>query len=258
MKSVLKLRAAVLALVFGLYTLACSVFCIAQNLIFNRRDFDDFFVRWIWARPLLWIAGIRVEVRGQPPQSERGFLYLFNHSSHIDIVILMAMLNPTPRFGAKIELFKIPFFGQAMRRVGALPIARAQREKVLQIYQEAEARVAQGESFALAPEGTRQTQRQLGRFKTGPFIFAINAQMNIVPVVLAGALDLQPKGSLLINPKGWTWKVIVEICEPFSSQGLTLEDVGSLQERVRNHMAATFDRLNAELGLGLPASQVES
>jgi 1-acyl-sn-glycerol-3-phosphate acyltransferase len=137
-----------------------------------------------------------------------------------------------------------------MKRVGMLPIARHQREKVLKIYQEAEGRVAKGECFALAPEGTRQSKRELGRFKTGPFIFAVNAQVPIVPLVLAGALDIQPKGHFLFNTRAWKSRVIMDVGEPIPTKGLGMDQLPQLQEEVRGRMEATYKRLNQELGLG--------
>ncbi len=68
-----------------------------------------------------------------------------------------------------------------MELCGVLPIDRGNRNKVMKVYENAIARVNRGEAFALAPEGTRQKQVELGRFKRGPFEFAINAQMDIVP-----------------------------------------------------------------------------
>src|SRR5690606_17085370 len=103
------------------------------------------------------------------------------------------------RFGAKIELFKIPFFGRAMRAVGTLPIARENRAGVFKIYKEAERQFSRDVIFVLAPEGTRQKEPRIGRFKKGPFIFAINARVPIIPAVLRGAHEVLPKKSLLVN-----------------------------------------------------------
>lgn len=241
----------------ALHTFFSSAVAILQNLIFNRRDFDDFIIKDFWAHTILKGCGVKVEVRGEDQLPEQGCLFLFNHTSYMDIVIVLGSLKVVPRFGAKIELFKIPVFGLAMKRVGMLPIARHRRETVLKIYKEAEERVAQGECFALAPEGTRQDTREIGRFKTGPFIFAIGAQMPIVPLVIAGAMDIQPKGQFLVNTKSWSAKVLMDVGKPIETKGLSQEDVADLQQRVRQQMVETYARLNKELGY-LPQSEAQT
>jgi 1-acyl-sn-glycerol-3-phosphate acyltransferase len=165
----------------------------------------------------------------------------------MDIPVLYAYFPRSFRFGAKIELFKIPFFGKAMELCGVLPIDRSNRNKVMQVYENAIARVKKGEAFALAPEGTRQKEATLGRFKRGPFEFAINAQMDIVPVVLAGAYDVLPKDGVLINVGRWRRKVIVQILPRVSTKGLTIEQVDGLLENVRSQMDPIYIQLNEEL-----------
>lgn len=259
MKLFIYARAVILMLFAAFHTLLSSAVAIIQNLIFNRRDFDDFIIKDFWAHTILKGCGVDVEVRGEEQLPDRGCLFLFNHTSYMDIVIVLGSLKVVPRFGAKIELFKIPLFGLAMKRVGMLPIARHRREAVLRIYKEAEERVAQGECFALAPEGTRQDTCEIGRFKTGPFIFAIGAQMPIVPLVIAGAMDIQPKGQFLVNTKSWSSKVLMDVGSPIETKGLTQDDVADLQQKVRDQMVDTYARLNKELGNSIQnGAQIES
>src|SRR5262249_3071730 len=150
----------------------------------------DFVCIQMWAKPLLWVSGVKLEIRGREnvAQGGKGFLILFNHSSNYDIPVLFCFPRSF-RFGAKVELFKIPFFGRAMKMCGVLPIDRGNREKVMQVYENAISRVEKGECFALAPEGTRQNQPRIGSFKRGPFEFALNAKMDVVPVVIAGTYE---------------------------------------------------------------------
>lgn len=222
------------------------VFCVA---VLRSRKAIDWCVK-AWAYPLLVPAGVDVEVRGAEhvEHSKKGFLILFNHASLFDIPVLFLYFPRRFMFGAKIELFKVPFFGKAMEVCGVLPIDRGNRNKVMKVYQNAIARVEQGESFALAPEGTRQDDdTRLGRFKRGPFEFAINAQMNIVPVVLVGTLKVLPKYSFFPNLGHWRQKVIVQITPPVPASEYTLETVEALQERVRAQMEPLLAQLHKEI-----------
>lgn len=226
-----------------------GVLVIFMAVVFQvSRKALNFVVVRLWARPLLRFSGIEVDVRGLERIQDRhdGFLILFNHSSLMDIPILCSSIPRIFSFGAKIELFSIPIFGRAMEKVGALPIDRNNRNKVMKIYNDAIARVKKGESFALAPEGTRQQEPIIGRFKRGPFEFALNAQMDLVPVVLAGAFHVLPRSSVWINAGQWKRKVIVEILNPVSTKGLGPEQIEALQETVRASMEEAFKRLMLE------------
>ena len=234
----LLLRAMIIGPAVGLWTLFCSVICVAMVSVGLPQRIYMTWISALWARMALWMSFVRVEISGEEHiPDQRGFLFVFNHTSHYDILVLFAHSPRYFFFGAKSELFSIPLFGAAMKSVGILPIERKNREKVMAIYREAEARVAKGDSFALAPEGTRQPGHgTLGEFKTGPFYFAINAKMPIVPVIMRGCEEIMPKKSLWINPKHFILTVKLQFLEPIETTGMTEDHVNELKQRVREKM----------------------
>lgn len=221
------------------FTIGYSLIVIIAGLL-NLQNFATQLMR-VWAGIVMSIYGIKVEHSGnQYLPDQNGGIIVFNHQSHFDIPAIMISTQRNIRFGAKIELFKIPFFGKAMRRVGTLPIARDNRNEVLKIYREAEARLKENTLFVLAPEGTRQKEPVLGRFKKGPFLFAINAQVPIIPCVIRGAHAVLPKSSWGINLGALSRRIEIEYLPPFSTDGLTASDVASLVEKTREKMAAAY------------------
>ncbi len=140
------------------------------------------------------------------------------------------------RFGAKVELFSIPVFNWAIRAGGILPIARQNRQEAIHVLQEAEARARNGEKFALAPEGGRNTEEKLLPFKSGPFIFAIKSGVPIVPVIIKGASQAWPKNTLFPCAEKWTYKVLIEYMKPVESKGFTVENRAELSNQVRELM----------------------
>ncbi len=222
-----------LALVlFPIHTMLCSIGLIIVNLTMKNRPLEDKFVIW-WTTGACRLFGVKVKVVGLENRPPGGFIYVFNHTSFFDIFTMNGYLGSF-RFGAKIELFKIPIFGPAMRRAGILPIARERREEVFKVYREAEIRIKAGERFALAPEGTRQHSERLGSFKSGPFIFAINAKAPIVPVIIKGASSILPKGQII--PNWGVWSRIWSLCTflpPISPLDYTVDTRPQLQEKVR-------------------------
>ncbi len=198
----------------------------------------------LWARGLLKFFNVHLVLHDwENVPKDRGVLFLFNHQSDFDIPCLHALPRPRVRFGAKAELFKIPVFGAAMRAAGTLPIVREDRGEVFRVYREAQKKFAEKWTYALAPEGTRQARPEIGNFKKGPFIFAVNAQAPIVPVVLEGTYDILPKGSWLPNLKAWRKDVHIRFLPPIETAGLKVEDVHRITRETHDQMVKAFAAL---------------
>ena len=60
-----------------------------------------------------------------------------NHQSALDISVLLARLPVPFRFVAKQELFRIPFFGWAIRKAGYISIDRENPREALKAIEEA-------------------------------------------------------------------------------------------------------------------------
>jgi 1-acyl-sn-glycerol-3-phosphate acyltransferase len=243
-KALLYIRGVFLALFFAIHTLYCSVIVITLLLLRFPRRIVDIAVGPLWCGTMVRLSGMIPEVRGEENvPRDKGCLFLFTHASHMDIPLLFHCSPKSFRFGAKISLFKIPLFGPAMRMAGTLPIARENRSQVMEVYREAEARVAAGEAFALAPEGTRRVGDRIKDFKSGPFFFAINAKMPIVPVVMCGVDRILSKKSIAINPDRWSRKVGVHFLPAIETKDIPIEDVRKLRDEVRDLMVAEYEQM---------------
>lgn len=226
---------------FPLWTVTLASLTILHSLVWNNRKVSDWIIGH-WARSSCWLFGVTVLVEGLENVPAGGCLFLFNHRSFFDIFALQGVI-PSLRFGAKIELFKIPIFGLSMRRMGALPIARGKLSEVISVYKAAESRMRAGERFALSPEGGRNTTGQnLLPFKSGPFIFAISAAAPIVPTLVFGAEAVWPKGSLVPATRNWSSKVVVRFLPPVESSKYEMESRASLQKVAFEAMKDSLDQ----------------
>ncbi|MCB0369492.1 MAG: 1-acyl-sn-glycerol-3-phosphate acyltransferase, partial [Bdellovibrionales bacterium] len=195
------------------------------------RKIDNILIK-SWARTTCRMFNVKVTVTGEENIPRKtGCLYLFNHTSYFDIWAMTAGL-PSFRFGAKIELFKIPFFGKAIERVGVLPINRERKEAVFKVYEKARFRILAGERFALSPEGGRQVKPVLAPFKSGPFIFAIQSQAPIVPVIIRNANRVMSKKSIIPNFKKWQQEITIEVLPSIETSHLTLDDKKTIMNQV--------------------------
>jgi 1-acyl-sn-glycerol-3-phosphate acyltransferase len=240
------LRSFMMAPVFVILTLILSL--VGISLSFGANSFRrQRKVIKAWGRWTCFLFGVKVQARGLenwPYQS--GGVVLFNHTSFFDIFAMVGFL-PDMRFGAKKELFSIPFFGWAMKRAGILPIDRARRDQVYQIYEQSSHRLKFGEKIALAPEGERtRTPWTLQNFKAGPFLFALSAEVDLIPVIVCGAFQVMSKDQLIPNRKNMFSKITLDVLPPFSTKGYRVDSRKDLQDDLRAIMQTKLDQVSKE------------
>jgi 1-acyl-sn-glycerol-3-phosphate acyltransferase len=200
--------------------------------------------RWIyegiprlWCQAILRAAGVTMRIHGveNVPRNEAR-IYVANHVSWFDVFALASYL-PRYRFIAKKELFKLPIFGPAIRSTAAIEIDRGNRKAAFQAYETAARDVKEGLSVIVYPEGTRGRTYELRPFKKGPFVLAIAAHVPIVPTIIHGTIEIQPKGSFRIRPG----EIDLYFLEPIPTTGLTYSDRDALMKTVWKRMADALE-----------------
>ncbi len=174
-------------------------------------------------------------------------IFVGNHVSWFDVLASAAVL-PRGKYVAKAELFRVPVFGQAIRWIGMVPIDRDNRKAAIGSLERAAAKIREGNSVVVFPEGTRGAEYALRSFKKGPFVLAITAGVPLIPMVIHGTIERMRKGSWAINPG----VIEVTFLDPIPTAGYTYDDRGRLVEIVRSRMSAVLrekygveERLNA-------------
>ncbi|MBW6519765.1 MAG: 1-acyl-sn-glycerol-3-phosphate acyltransferase [Desulfoarculaceae bacterium] len=161
-----------------------------------------------WARLFCRIAGVRVSIEGADKlDTQSGYIYCANHLSQFDIFSFQGYFPFSFRWLAKEELFKTPFLGRAMRNAGAIAINRSHGREALKSLQQAAARIHDGTSVLIFPEGTRSTDGTLQPFKGGAMLLAIKAGVPIVPVAFVGSYSVLPKGAIFVRPGAITIRI---------------------------------------------------
>jgi 1-acyl-sn-glycerol-3-phosphate acyltransferase len=166
-------------------------------------DRDGKLIQWTtswWGRTLLRLGHIPVEVQGLEHLTPgQPYVFAANHRSAFDIYVLISVLPGRLMFVAKKSLFQIPIFGQALIRMGSIPLDRDNLKQAIKSLDRAAARVRDGGSMIIFPEGTRVNSPELVPFKKGVFIMAAKASQPIVPVSLSGTRFIQPRGTLQVR-----------------------------------------------------------
>lgn len=110
-------------------------------------------------------------------------MFVANHTSIIDIMLMLAVNDHPFVFLGKVELARIPLFGYFYRRTCIL-VDRGSQKSRLQAFAEAQRRLKQGNSICIFPEGGVPSNEKLilTPFKDGAFRLAIDHQIPVVPI----------------------------------------------------------------------------
>ena len=229
------------ALIILWVVLSTVVFGIIAIIIsfFSRTGNPVHIVARIWAKCILIVSGIKVNIKGfsniDPAHS---YIYMCNHQSNFDIPVLLGCLPVQFRWLAKAELFKIPIFGRAMRGAGYVAIDRFNRQSAFNSISEVSQKMKNGVSVMIFPEGTRSKDGKIGSFKKGGFIMAVDSRVPIIPLVIRGTRSIMEKGNLRINPGD----VSMQIGQPVETATYTRETKDDLIESVRGVICENFKR----------------
>ena len=185
------------------------------------------------------ITGVELQVRGEEQLwSHRPAVFIFNHQSGLDSLLMARLLRRDIVGVAQEELRHAPIVGQLLQIAGTVFVDRSDRAKAVASLGAATLAAKQGLSIVMAPEGTRSATRKLGPFKKGAFHMAMAAGIPIVPVVIKNALDALPRHATVVRPA--TIEVVVH--EPISTKGWKKED---LDDRI-SEIHALFESTLAE------------
>ena len=217
---------------------AFAVGAIPGVLNRSRRDMVNLAIT-AWGELGTALAGIRLEVRGEEHLwSHRPAVFVFNHQSAVDALLICKLLRRDIVAVAKQEVRKNPLFGPTFAFAGTVFIDRFDRQRAIEALRPAIAALREGTSLVIAPEGTRSTTPRLGPFKKGAFHIAMGARVPIVPIVFRNTLDALPKHGLVIRPT--TVEVVVH--PPIPTDDWTPD---TLEQRIGEVRALFVDTLEA-------------
>lgn len=219
-----------LLVIMGVAATAFMSGCAVVFAFITREENSIHKVASIWAKMLLTLTNIRTEIIGAEnilkgnPQ-----IFMANHQSDFDILIVLAHLPGQFRWIVKKELFHIPLFGKAMRSAGYIEIDRQHHEKAMKSLDTAARKIREGNSLMSFPEGTRSKDGEIKPFKQGMFYLAIKSGVPIVPISIIGAREIMPKRSLQVKPG----KIVMVIDRPIDVTNFSIENRQELIDMVR-------------------------
>ncbi len=204
---------------------------------------NGFWIQIIWARIFLFICGVRMHIHFEEPIPKTGVVVLFNHATFLDIPALVVITNQFMFYVAKKELEKLPLLGTCFKLVKSLMMPRNDLQASIKLYEEAKIRLHNGDSFVISPEGGRNRNVGIADFKSGPFIFAMSSQADLIPVIMKGARDLWPPEHLLPNLRKMTSRLNVYVGAKISTKDWTEENRKTKMLELKNKFEDIYNTL---------------
>jgi putative phosphoserine phosphatase/1-acylglycerol-3-phosphate O-acyltransferase len=186
----------------------------------------------------LGLTGVELAVTGEEHLwSDRPAVFVFNHQSSFDVIVIARLLRRDFTAVAKAELAHDPRFAPLAALAGVVYVDRGNKSQSRAALAPVVEKLRSGVSLAIAPEGTRSATPTPGPFKKGAFHIAVQAEVPVVPVVIRNAGDIMWRASLVARPG----TVDVAVLPPVPTAGLRPDDVDDLCDRVRQQFVATLD-----------------
>jgi len=210
---------------------------------FSRRPGGEYVVHainrwWSWLSITMW--GVPVEVvRETTAPNPQPCVYVSNHGSYIDIMMMFKYIPGFLNMMGKASLAKTPVWGPIFGRV-YITVDRGSAVSRGKAMVQARRSLAAGKSIAIFAEGriSPLPGKELLPLLDGAFQMAIEAGVPIVPVGQPLNHMFMPdvKGSLRVRYH----RLKIVFHEPIPTTGLTLADIPALKQRVSALLTADF------------------
>jgi len=197
MPFVAKVIKCLIALVFIIPWLIISyIFGIIPCFVMRKmgKDYSKYLSSWTTfsAHWILFFLGVRRRVTGignVPPAKEK-VCFIINHSSIMDIVMMLSFKEFKMGFIGKVEVKKIPIVNAYFDLLGSVYMDRKSPRDSIKAILNGSEHIKNGTMMAIFPEGTRSKDGKVHEMKAGSFKMATRAGAKIVPVAIKGTRGL--------------------------------------------------------------------
>ncbi|WP_372473918.1 lysophospholipid acyltransferase family protein [Capnocytophaga sp. ARDL2] len=225
------------------YLLVLVVIVILSPLLIlslsTEKTYSFFFkLAKIWAYIVYYGTGFSIRYKTPiVPLQEKNYLFVANHNSMMDIMLMLILVNKPFVFVGKQELANIPIFGYFYKK-SCILVDRKSAASRQQTMKSAAEKLSKGLSVCIFPEGGVSDDKTLllDSFKDGAFRLAIEFQLPIQPYCFVGLRGGFPFDFFGGKPK----TIDVFQLQLYPTKGLTSKDKEELKINVRNEIYETL------------------
>lgn len=205
------------------------------KMMWFRRTMSKFMKSVFYTNPF---ASIGV-VNKNNEKFDKPAILIANHTSFLDILAI-GMLSPKIIFVVNDWVYNSPFFGRGVKLAGFYPVSQGIDGGVEHL----RAKVEEGYSIIVFPEGTRSESNAINRFHKGAFYMAEQFNIDVLPIYIHGNSELLPKGDHIIYDENLT-VVIGDRISPSNIEFGT--DYSSRTKKIGNHFKSEFEIVRVQL-----------
>ncbi|KAM0452940.1 hypothetical protein ACHAO4_005360 [Trichoderma viride] len=220
--------------------LACALYGVLASILLTlvgKRQIAQWSVARAFHFTMRYTTGIEFVV--EDPEnvlgSTRPAVFIGNHQTELDVLMLGAIFPKYCSVTAKAQLKRVPFLGWFMTLSGTIFIDRKNSQGARSAMDGAANEIkTKRQSVYMFPEGTRSYAKEpmLLPFKKGAFHLAVQSGVPIVPIVVANYSHILYVKNLVFN----SGKIPVKVLAPIPTANLTPADVDELTRETRELM----------------------
>jgi 1-acyl-sn-glycerol-3-phosphate acyltransferase len=201
-------------------------------------SFEGNILFYIIIKSFSWIIFkliFRLKIIGRENIPKTGpFVIVANHLSLLDGFVLVSFVRAKITFMSAAYLFKMPFVGNVLRGVGAIPVQGKGSD--IKLIKKAMKVLQTGGVLGIFPEGRITNEKDDFSAKAGAAYLAIKADVPIIPMAIKGADKALPVGAKF--PK--LNKIEVKIGKPISCSREIKLNKKILEDTVNSYMKEIY------------------
>jgi len=208
--------------------------------IFAKYTKVKYYIAKSWCSPWMWAARAKLDiVKTTDYKTNQPYVVISNHLSNLDPMMQFKYLKIKWVFMAKKEVYKLPFFRTAAKSFNFIKVDRSDKNDRKSINKQAKTLFNNGWSLMVYPQGTRAKKDTFLPFKSGAFHIALDNNIPILPVVIAGTGDIWPRGEKFMK----SGKAIINTLEPIDISKYTKETIDQLVDETYDKMSKVYKEL---------------
>lgn len=166
------------------------------------------------------------------PDDNTQYIFIANHISYIDAVIIICSIKHRFRPIGKYELLKVPVFGW-LYKFCVVTVNRSSAEDRARSLVDLRKILDRGISILVFPEGTfNMADGPLKEMYDGAFKLALETGKTIQPIIFLDAYDRMPYESLFLMTPGESRAVYLTPIDPIEYSDIDVKGLKSIAEKV--------------------------
>jgi 1-acyl-sn-glycerol-3-phosphate acyltransferase len=194
----------------------------------------------------LYIKHVKVESKGFNKIPKKPVLFVLNHKSQIDPIVLIKILFEQaglPYFSmvSKIENTNSKIVNAAMQLIDTIYVDRGNLRQQYEAYEEQIRSVNAGRSIIVFAEGTRIYTHEIGEMKPAAFKVSQKTYIPIVPIVIYGSNGLMDRNK---QNRDRRKRIYVEVLDVINHHTfVNMKDV-YVSEQIRHKIATRYQEMH--------------